>query len=426
MNTRFVFILAILTLVAPATSVTASSDNPRFTAEIIEILILDHNGDLRNDTVLVTIGLSPSPSINEAIPVLVRLTIFEAVTSFEMAELITLEKGQSGSVSFNATAWTSGLHQLTIDAYDEGLSAPPIRLEPTAFPLSSGLSGPSVNIRAYPVSDAIVQGSSCQVEIDHSDEVSDRYETTTQIILEGTPTRMHIKSGTMSLLDCSDWTPGSYELRFSASNSLGMTAESELMLQIDPAPLPSGVLEVEGNLQDAAFTECRVSVNLTAGQGEVKMIWSTPDGLVQGPSIDCTEWAAGSHLVTVEITDSIGASTLLATNVVRLPPGTLSGDGTGGWVQKEQAALFEPDYKDAKVWTTLIVGSLIALFSPLIILLAVRQRRSKMEEAIEITSPPDSGDCELRADEHGQWWRRHVDGRIDWWDAASELWVPYE
>ena len=266
------------------------------------------------------------------------------------------------------------------------------------------------------------------------------------ISLSGTP---WLVPNDLSDIDCSTWPARDYHLVMFYRNSLGFSTQAELDFTIHTLPPPMFNLNVTGNNDDVG-SECIVAIDPSVGTSMAFMSieWEITDPRgddLETPgysTVDCSLWQVGLTKIRVEVTSTEGQSTQDAFNLVRLPPqGEVSQEALEAagpenmWPDRSMGEDYEPTpfFGNSQITSqalVAVIGIGIAILFGVFCGVMWNRRDSdgmvSLGESIAFEGEPDSEGLPSYVDPTGVHWRQHEEGNVDWFDAVSGLWVPYE
>ena len=419
MRTRFLVAATMLILLA-SPIVQGADQGSEVSLMLTANELRDSDGDSRNDTVRIVATVESSTTK------IVHVSLLSESSSDELIMTrIVQSTSEPSIVAFNVTAWADGAYSFTLIASRPG-GEEFQRIDLGDRSLSQGFIGPEATMRLVG-EQTIWKGETCSIEMSILDDIAERYDLLTSVRLTGHPFPVDLHHGKHDV-DCSNWPQGTYTLSLTVTNSLGAEASTSLEVSIlQPLP-PSGVVTVSGNNTDSGES-CLVQFEMDEGPivSGTTVIFSTPYGTIRDALfVDCTDWDPGAHLVKIQLTDINGRTSLIPAHVIRHVPGLVIKEDTG-WVNRSQAAAFAPEAADPAIWAPLVVGGGVLFILALVITLRVRAPgRSDSDLQFDDLTPPGDPYAEVEKDDHGQWWQRHSDGRIEWWDAIANAWEPWD
>jgi|GEM_PF-3456019 len=414
------FLIATIMLLLFASSIVQGVDQePEVSLLLTANELRDSDGDSRNDTVRIV------ATIESTVTTVVHVSLLSESSSDELVMTrIVQSTAEPSIVAFNITAWADGAYSFTLIATrpsGEELQ----RIDLGDRSLSQGFTGPEATMRLVG-QQTVWKGETCSIEMSILDDIAERYDLLTSVRLTGHPFPVDLYHGKHDV-DCSNWPQGTYSLSLKVTNSLGAEASTSLEVTISQPLPPSGVVTVSGNNTDSGES-CLIQFELDEGPivSDTTIVFSTPYGAVRDALfVDCTDWDPGAHLVKIGLTDVNGRTTLIPTHVIRHVPGLVIKEDTG-WVNRSQAAAFAPEAANPDIWAPLVVGGGVLFILALVISIRVRSPRRSGSDSHFDDQPPGDPYAEVEKDDHGQWWQRHSDGRIEWWDAITNAWEPWD
>ncbi|MEL0100354.1 MAG: hypothetical protein VW862_01470, partial [Euryarchaeota archaeon] len=157
------------------------------------------------------------------------------------------------NASLTYDSWTTGEHYLSLEISDsEGRLLKIINIG--SFELSPALRVPEVSLELNG-NQVIETGDHCEIHRTFYDETGPRWGFSGTRSITGTPFKV-LDSETV--LDCSNWPAGSYEISETYQNGLGQTASDVLELRIENKPPPEFSIQLSGD-GDNTGTPCTIS-----------------------------------------------------------------------------------------------------------------------------------------------------------------------
>ena len=379
----------------------------------------DQDGDI--DAVRVVAVLNSTASQNDLIVKLRGLHNEREV--FEAAEVSF--SGQT-NITLVYDAWSRGEHRLRLDFFDddgEFIASYPL----PNFLLVPALQVPLVQLNLE-AGTPLQTGEACEVVRLFNDETGPRYGETGVRTFTGAPFSVLDAHGT---LDCSSWPAGEYTLRETYRNGLGQTTEATLNFSIANRPAPQFSIAVSGH-ENATDTPCSLSLNAATPDPGWTKVWRIKGQPVEGANtstLDCSQLPAGAYLVTLELINEKMITSTEGVNLIRMPSSeaALNASQSG-----PSSSLGEDTPTESVGW--LSIGVLALVVTVVVFLAMVRDRRL---EPLDLPSlgpapqvladgSPDAMGLPTITDDQGVLWRKHPDGRLDWWDSEWQVWHGWE
>ena len=436
-------LVALLFLLLPLAAATSAAEGDpshiNLDSSRADQLDLDNNGD--PDTIRVVYLLNTSAHYAEAA---VQMDVESGGMALTFWDNITFNRSTPHFGSQDVEAWGDGTYSLRLKVWDAESGIIVTTVELGEYELQAKLYPPYLrfDLEADPV---IMLGDDCIVERVFLDEIGERYDSMGVISLSGTP---WLVPDDLSDIDCSSWPSGEYNLVMYYQNELGFVAQTELQFIIHTLPPPGFTLNVTGQHGEVG-SECTVAIEPSLG---TTMALMTIDWEIYDPrgdtidsagfsSIDCRLWKVGLSKVRVTVTSGEGQSTLAGYNLIRLPPSAgassevLNASGPENlWPDRSLGDAHEPtpffgESNGVAQGLVFIIGTALAILLGFIGAVFWTRRGEEgemMSGYVGETIDPDSDGLPSYADPSGVHWRQHPDGNVDWFDAVSGLWVPYE
>ena len=424
-------VLAIFALSMAAPMATVSADltaEERLSERGLTVLALrndtiDTNQDGDIDAVRVVVVLNSTASQNDLIVKLRGLHKEREVMEVQEISFV----GQT-NITLVYDAWSKGEHSLRLDFFDEDgefIASYPLPM----FMLTPALQVPLVQLNLN-AGGMLQTGESCEIVRVFGDETGPRYGETGVRTFAGAPFSVLDGHGT---LDCSSWPAGDYSLRETYRNGLGQTAEATLNFTITNRPAPSFTLTASGH-GNATDTPCSLQMvaDASADSSTWTKLWRIKGALVEGANsttLDCSQLTAGAYFITLEVVNEKMITSTKGVNLIRLP----SIDPTAEETEATPSTSLGLDTPTESVgW--LSIGVLALFVTAIVFVLLVRERRLDPLE-LPLWGPPpevlpdgspDTMGLPTITDDQGVLWRKHPDGRLDWWDAEWRVWHGWE
>jgi len=145
--------------------------------------------------------------------------------------------------------------------------------------------------------------------------------------------------------------------------------------------------------------------------------------------LDCSQLPAGAYFITLEVVNEKMITSTKGVNLIRLP----SAEPTEEEAAATPSTSLGLDTPTESVgW--LSIGILALFVTVFVFVLLVRERRldpldlpalGPLPEILPDGSPDTMG-LPTITDDQGTLWRKHPDGRLDWWDAEWRVWHGWE
>ena len=418
-----------LSLAAPMATVSAElTTEERLAEQGLTVLALrndtiDTNQDGDIDAVRVVVVLNSTASQNDLIVKLRGLH-----KEREVMEVQEISFSGQTNITLVYDAWSKGDHSLRLDFLDddgEFIASYPLPV----FMLTPALQVPLVQLNLN-AGGLLQTGESCEIVRVFGDETGPRYGETGVRTFTGAPFSVLDTHGT---LDCSSWPAGDYSLRETYRNGLGQTAEATLNFTISNRPAPSFSLAASGH-GNSTDTPCSLQMVADAG-GDASSwtkYWRIKGALVEGANssqLDCSQLPAGAYFITLEVVNEKMITSTKGVNLIRLP----SAEPTAEEAEATPSTSLGLDTPTESVgW--LSIGILALFVTGFVFVLLVRERRLEpldlpalgpLPEVLPDGSPDTMG-LPTITDDQGTLWRKHPDGRLDWWDAEWRVWHGWE
>ena len=444
LNKRIVGILALVLLFAPllSTSVMASGDALHIGVDSSRADRLDLNNDGDRDTIRVVYLLNTTSHYAEAA---VQVDVEHAGMTLTFWDNVTFNRTTPYFSSQDVEAWGDGVYAVRMKVWDAESNMIVYSEDFGDFDLMANLALPYLRLDLEAVG-TLFLGDDCTIERVFLDEVGERYDKIGLISLSGTP---WIVPDDLSDIDCSTWPARDYHLVMFYRNKLGFSTETELVFTIHTLPPPIFILNVTGDNDDVG-SECIVAIEPSLGTTMALMSvqWEITDPrgdavVVPGfTTVDCRLWQVGLSKVRLTVTSPEGQSTQGAFNLVRLPPQgeasseVLEAAGPASlWPDRSPGENYEPTpfFGNSQLTAQAIVAvvgiGIAILFGILCGVMWNRRGRDSMVtfgDAAAMELDPETDGLPSYVDPTGVHWRQHPEGNVDWYDAVSGQWVPYE
>lgn len=380
---------------------------------------LDVDQDGITDSIRIVIVLNSTNSWVD-----LTLTLFGEHAGRVVSDEITMSFDMQANASITYDSWAEGEHMLTLEITDvEGRLLSQIAIG--SFDLTPALSIPSIDLRLSG-SEIMETGDDCQIERRFTDETGPRYGMDGTRSISGTPFKV---LDDQNFLDCSDWPAGEYIIRETYQNGLGQTSMDELEIVIVNKPPPAFELAVSGN-GVAVGGPC--SIDHVPAPGEDHLAYTktwtiTPQsGLESNTSrVDCKDWSPGVYKVLLTVTNFEGIKATEGVMLVRLPPPVVED------IPQDDSLPLQSRGDDTQTSAVGWYGiGLLSIFLGIAVFVLM-SRNSEDEDILMSThldseGNPDSEGLPTHVDDEGILWRRHEDGRVDWWDSSMMMWSRWQ
>ena len=444
MNNKIIYFVIFL-MFAPlfSTSALAAGDAHHIGVENTRADRLDLDNDGDSDTIRVVYLLNTTSHYANAA---VQVDVEHSGISLTFWDNNTFNRTTPYFSSQDVEAWGDGVFTVRMKVWDLESGMIVYSEDFGDFDLMANLNLPYLRFDLEVDKETIFLGDDCLIERVFLDEVGDRYDSTGVISLSGTP---WLVPNDLSDIDCSTWPARDYHLVMFYRNSLGFSTQAELDFTIHTLPPPMFNLNVTGNNDDVG-SECIVAIDPSVGTSMAFMSieWEITDPRgddLETPgysTVDCSLWQVGLTKIRVEVTSTEGQSTQDAFNLVRLPPqGEVSQEALEAagpenmWPDRSMGEDYEPTpfFGNSQITSqalVAVIGIGIAILFGVFCGVMWNRRDSdgmvSLGESIAFEGEPDSEGLPSYVDPTGVHWRQHAEGNVDWFDAVSGLWVPYE
>lgn len=422
-----VLVLLLLTTATPLVSVSGElTAEERLAERGLTVLALrndtidtDQDGDI--DAVRVVVVLNSTASQNDLIVKLRGLH-----KEREVLEVTEVSFSIQTNITLVYDAWSRGEHRLRLDFFDddgEFIASYPL----PNFVLVPALQVPTVQLNLN-AGATLQTGEACEVVRVFSDETGPRYGESGTRTFTGAPFSVLDAHGT---LDCSSWPAGDYALRETYRNGLGQTAEATLNFTITNRPAPQFTIAVSGH-GNTTNTPCSLAMKTAGVDAGWTKVWRVKGAVVEGANtstLDCSQLPAGAYLVTLEVINDKMITSTQGVNLIRMPSpeATLNRTQTG-----PSASLGEDTPTESVGW--LSIGVLALLVTLVVFVAMARDRRLEPLELPALgpiaqvlpDGSPDTMGLPTITDDQGVLWRKHPDGRLDWWDSEWQVWHGWD
>ncbi|MGB1589477.1 MAG: hypothetical protein ACPHDO_03950 [Candidatus Poseidoniaceae archaeon] len=320
------------------------------------------------------------------------------------------------NASLTYDSWTTGEHYLSLEISDsEGRLLKIINIG--SFDLSPALKVPEVSLELNG-NQVMETGDHCEIHRTFYDETGPRWGFSGTRSITGTPFKV-LDSET--LLDCSNWPAGSYEISETYQNGLGQTASDVLELRIENKPPPEFSIQLSGD-GDNTGTPCTISHIPANGEDhsmfEKEWSISPSQGMASNVSnIDCSQWEAGVYKILLKVTNNEQISTTEGQMLIRYTNQELSSES-------EEAPVISKgqNTETTKVGFYGVIGISVILGIIVFIFMSRGTVDDLISGIIGDEIQPDPEGLPTHTDENGMLWRKHTDGELDWWDRLSDSW----
>jgi len=436
-------LVALLFLLLPLAAVTtvAQGDPSHIQMDSSRADQLDLNNDGDPDTIRIVYLLNTSSHYAEAA---VQVDVESGGMPLTFWENVTFNRSTPYFGSQDIEAWGDGVYSVRLKVWDAESGILILTEDLGEYELKAKLVPPFLKFES-PSTQPIMIGDDCSIERIFSDDIGERYDTMGTISLTGTP---WLVADDLSVIDCSTWPAGDYDLGMFYRNGLGFIGEADFQFTIHTLPPPGFKLNVTGQHGEVGSV-CAVAIEPSLGTTMALMTieWDITDPRGDEiesagfSSIDCRLWQVGLTKVRVTVTSGEGQETIGAVNLVRLPPTgsaseeVLNASGPESlWPDRSlgaghEATPFFGNSNGVAQGVVFLIGALIAIL--LGIFAAVMWTRRGEEDGymtgiVGDAIEPDSDGLPSYVDPTGVYWRQHADGNVDWYDAVVDQWVPYE
>lgn len=382
---------------------------------------MDLNQDGEPDAIRVVVILNTTSEFTE-----IELRLFGTHKDKEVREDQYIALSGQSNASLVYDAWSSGEHSLRLDFINQaGDKITSIQL-PT-YVLKPALQIPQLMLELS-APDRIETGDECSIHRVFADETGPRYGASGVRTFSGAPFTV---LDNQTVLDCSHWPAGEYQLKEAYRNDLGQTAEYWLNLTIHNRPAPSFSFDVVGN-QNMTDEPCQIT--MVPNMAEVdfstfEKIWTVQGSTLEGnssTSYDCKILPAGVHLITLEVINNEQIRTVHGVNLVRLPGLDLTGEEAASLPSRS----FGKDTQTESVgWVSIGILGLVVCIVVFVLLVRVKDEGTVGQlrdlgptPMILADGSPDTEGLPTITDDDGVLWRQHPDGTTDWWDAQLRIW----
>ncbi len=417
---------------------------------------IDADDDGRDDAVRIVLALNKTAEVESA-DVNILVTSYHDGRSVE--EWNNLSFSGAIETSIRIDAWGEGIYVHKLQMFDPQSGKKLADLDAGEWNMAPALTGAYLELKLS-APEWMETGDECTIERTFIDEIGERYDVMGKRDIRGIPFKVNDWD---DVLDCSLWPAGDYLISETYQNGLGQKTESWLNLTINNRPAPSFELQVIGDGEEYGTT-CLLHIDPTTidSHEEWTYIWDTiPDhGAVDSPDLNCSSWQPGVHLVRIEVVNEQGISSTSGLNLVRLTPlnpvdSNISENQSMAWPVRSGG-----DAVGASTDTGLYgAGSAALLVFLVCIMIGMRSKEYEEEEIIgvpraseqklyaappiltpaqafqqqwgqpEDTLPepaPSIDELPTTVDADGITWRRHPDGKMDWYDEGAGNWVAFE
>jgi len=458
-------LLVLMLLLASLTTVSADEMNPiaesatgdnqadaDLSANGIKVLAwrndtFDADEDGRLDAVRIVLALNITEAV-ETSDINILVEAFHDGRSIELWANHSLNGAIETSIQVDA--WGEGIYLLKLQMYDPQSGSLLADLDAGEWNMAPALATPSLKFDLKSPG-WIETGDHCEIKRVFVDEIGERYGKMGQRDLRGTPFATYEWD---TELDCSTWPAGEYTLHETYQNGLGQSTEAWLNLTINNRPPPAIKLVVIGDGEEYGGTCLLVISAETLDSTENwNYTWDTiPDHAIGDVSeINCGSWQPGVHMVRVEIKNAQGISTTVGINLIRLTPigvvdSNISENQSMAWPVRSGG-----DMNDESEGGLYGVGSAALLIFLVCVIIGMRSKELEEDDVMETPVAMQNQMLTPAAAYQQQWgqteedpvvvsleelpttvdadgitWRRHPDGRMDWFDEGSSEWHAFE
>jgi len=416
----------------------------------------DVDEDGRNDAIRVVLALNKTAEA-EAADINILVEAFHEGRSVELWQNLSFTGAVETSIQVDA--WGEGIHLLKLQMFDPQSGSKLADLDAGEWNMAPALIGASL---AFDLSAPawIETGDECTITRQFADQIGERYDVMGKRDLRGAPFAVYDWD---TELDCSQWPAGTYSLSETYQNGLGQYAETWLNMTINNRPAPVFDLQVLGDGEEFG-TSCLLSVfpQTIDSHEDWTYTWDTiPDhGIGDIAEANCGDWQPGVHLVRVEVVNAQGISTTAGLNLIRLTPinvvdSNISENQSMAWPVRSGGESVGAS-SDSGLYGA---GSAALLVFLVCIIIGMRSKEYEEEEIIGVpraaeqslygaapmltpaqafqqqwgqpdesaSSPaPAIEELPTTVDADGISWRRHPDGKMDWYDEGAATWVAFE
>jgi len=417
---------------------------------------IDADDDGRDDAVRIVLALNKTAEVESA-DVNILVTSYHDGRSVE--EWNNLSFSGAIETSIRIDAWGEGIYVHKLQMFEPQSGKKLADLDAGEWNMAPALTGAYLELKLS-APEWMETGDECTIERTFIDEIGERYDVMGKRDIRGIPFKVNDWD---DVLDCSLWPAGDYLISETYQNGLGQKTESWLNLTINNRPAPSFELQVIGDGEEYGTT-CLLHINPTTidSHEEWTYIWDTiPDhGAGDSPDLNCSSWQPGVHLVRIEVVNEQGISSTSGLNLVRLTPlnpvdSNISENQSMAWPVRSGG-----DAVGASSDTGLYgAGSAALLVFLVCIMIGMRSKEYEEEEVIGVpraaeqklydappiltpaqafqqqwgqpddTLPepaPSIDELPTTVDADGITWRKHPDGKMDWYDEGAATWVAFE
>jgi len=341
-----------------------------FSHSVIE---LDNDVDGVTDTLRVVYDLDTTA---EALDVLVELEIAGPGRTMSLWSNITLNGSQLDSDYIDMAAWEAGSYSLTLMATDTSDSTTPVNLVLGVYELELGGVLPSIEL-SLEANEFSLVGDSCLIEAEIEDAASIFYGFSPTIDWQGTA---GLIPNDQFSVDCTGWPAGDYEVQVDYLSQFGKSDSDAILFTIYQPESPEVSIQIIGSGEEVG-DYCSIIVNATVYGLEVissDISWlGTPgesDGF--GNMQDCTNWDAGSYLITVAAVMDGQTTAEQTFNLVRIP--TTGSSEPSGQIEGQDITISKGNDVETGDWSfvTLLFGLVLLVIPGVIGALKKVSRRS--------------------------------------------------
>ncbi len=379
----------------------------------IEVTTLGAEQFGRNDRVLIILHITSQSSDSSLI---LNLRGTQGYMTVDEQRVETFSEEGVANLNMTYDSWQEGEHIISLEITD--LSGRSLRIiELGAFDLMPALKTPYVSLQLS-ATGWLETGDDCLITRIFADETGPRWGADGTRSISGAPFKVLDSD---QVLDCSIWPAGGYELMETYQNSLGQTTTSWLNFTIHNRPPPEFTLAVQGDgFEVGKVCSVRMSTN-DIDQAAFKLEWQiSPElgSMGTGDMITCADWSAGVYKILLKVTNSEGISTTKGLNLIRVPASDSS---------DEELATLPVQSVGSETETQSVgwygIGGLSLVVALLVFLMLVKQPTSNDDEIdLNHGMMMNAEGLATHVDEAGVTWRQHLDGGVDWWDEATEMW----
>ena len=404
----------------------------------------DADEDGRLDAVRLVLALNRTDEVERA-DLNILVEAFLDGRSIQQWSNLSLDSAVETSIQVDA--WDEGIHEIRLQMFDPQSGDILADLDGGEWNMAPALAVAKVElILRSPV--WLETGDECTIKRGFVDEVGERYGLLGVRDLRGTPFAVQ---SWVDVIDCSNWPAGDYTLHETYQNGLGQSSKSWLNMTIHNRPAPAIELVVVGDGEEYGET-CFLSVYAQTldSTDDWRYIWDTiPDhGVGNQSEVDCGTWQPGVHMVRVEVINGQGISTSIGMNLIRLTPigvvdsnisenqsfawpvrsggdaGTTSETGMYGagsaalliFLVCVMIGMRSKDHEEGDV--DIPVQEFVPMITPAMAYQQQWGQQAEQEPAVE--------ELPTTVDADGILWRRHPDGRMDWYDEGASTWHAFE